>query len=648
LGYGNLSGSGANGSWQDLDTFGFGFCYCVSVETTEPSSTCCDSPALCAGDTDGNGIVDPLDAGGVLARFGFDVTIPGVCQYDLDCNGIIDPLDQGYVLARFGTCGEVLACAPGGGECGPGGGDPPPPPANDDCANAMVVLAGSHAFDNTLATTDGPLDCDPFTGNNDLWYNYTATADGTLLVSLCQDTDFDSTLSVYNGTGCPVGAPLDCSDDDCQDPGGPSEISISVTNGQQIKARVAGWTDGNCDANPTGTGTLTISLTPAGQGACCFADETCDVLTSGGCSDGGGTYNGDGSVCSVNLCAIGASNDVCADVVPVLLNVGETITFTGDNSDAAVDDCDTFPELEVWEAFTTTETMDVRLDYCGTGGTFSPVWPYVDASCPCGAFILGDGDFLTCENAETQFIMTLPNLAPGTYYHPVYASPDGTLGPYTINVTGTLPPADCCKEHPQPGCDEIDGVPVEGVDDCVCAVDPFCCESAWDVTCVEEVESLGCADCPIDLPPPLNDECDGAIALACDTSDTVNGIDYTTNSADPVSTCEIASGGPFTKDTSWWYTITVPAGTTSFTVELCDSSGDADSDTVVTLFTRTSSCGALTQQKCGEDECTFPAFGPSIVTQNSPVAGDDYIFLVDVYAPSDADAVYVTTLTCVP
>jgi hypothetical protein len=70
----------------------------------------CESPALCAGDANGDGAVDPLDVGYVLSRVGADLCGPGNCAADLNCDGAIDPLDAGYVLARFGTCDAVDPC----------------------------------------------------------------------------------------------------------------------------------------------------------------------------------------------------------------------------------------------------------------------------------------------------------------------------------------------------------------------------------------------------------------------------------------------------------------------------------------------------------------------------------------------------------
>ena len=117
-GYGNLVGSGNCGDWVDLNDSGFGGCAWVSLVAAYSSGVpdCCDSSACCDGDVNGDGIVDPLDAGFILARFGLDASDPAHCQADANCDGLIDPLDSGYVLARFGTCNEPVQCPRGGGE----------------------------------------------------------------------------------------------------------------------------------------------------------------------------------------------------------------------------------------------------------------------------------------------------------------------------------------------------------------------------------------------------------------------------------------------------------------------------------------------------------------------------------------------------
>lgn len=60
----------------------------------------------CEGDANGDGLVDPLDSGFVLARFGCIVGGGDPLCDIADQNGdrLVDPLDVGFVLARFGPC----------------------------------------------------------------------------------------------------------------------------------------------------------------------------------------------------------------------------------------------------------------------------------------------------------------------------------------------------------------------------------------------------------------------------------------------------------------------------------------------------------------------------------------------------------------
>ncbi len=47
----------------------------------------------------------------------------------------------------------------------------------------------------------------------------------------------------------------------------------------------------------------------------------------------------------------------------------------------------------------------------------------------------------------------------------------------------------CCQTQASPGCT------ASAVESCVCAADAYCCTTAWDAICVNEVESLGCGVC---------------------------------------------------------------------------------------------------------------------------------------------------------
>jgi hypothetical protein len=70
----------------------------------QPIGGCVRSPQwICDGDVDGDGQVNPVDAGLVQAAFG-STDETDRCQYDMDCDGQINPVDSGIVQALFGTC----------------------------------------------------------------------------------------------------------------------------------------------------------------------------------------------------------------------------------------------------------------------------------------------------------------------------------------------------------------------------------------------------------------------------------------------------------------------------------------------------------------------------------------------------------------
>jgi len=71
-----------------------------------PTFDKCDKAPPCEGDANGDGTVDPLDAGFVSARFGCPVGTgdPECDAADQSGDGLVDPLDVGFVLARFGPC----------------------------------------------------------------------------------------------------------------------------------------------------------------------------------------------------------------------------------------------------------------------------------------------------------------------------------------------------------------------------------------------------------------------------------------------------------------------------------------------------------------------------------------------------------------
>jgi hypothetical protein len=148
-----------------------------------------------------------------------------------------------------------------------------PPPANDNCEDRIEIFLGDTPVNTVGATTDGPphASCDFFGDpqvNQDIWYNWTAPASGTLTVSLCGSA-FDTKVAVYEGCDCPVSDAnkLACNDDSC---GLQSELTVQVTAGTCYKIRVGGF------GGAVGTGNLNLTL------SCACPTCTADISPPGG------------------------------------------------------------------------------------------------------------------------------------------------------------------------------------------------------------------------------------------------------------------------------------------------------------------------------------------------------------------------------
>jgi hypothetical protein len=89
-------------------------------------------------------------------------------------------------------------------------------------------------------------------------------------------------------------------------------------------------------------------------------------------------------------------------------------------------------------------------------------------------------------------------LLPGTYYLNVSAKPESSGDVYLLasdlEQTDSCTDADmqCCEVKDTPGCGDT------SVESCVCAADPFCCDVEWDAQCIAEVQALGCGACDIE------------------------------------------------------------------------------------------------------------------------------------------------------
>jgi len=419
--FGNLVGSGNCGDWVDLDGFAhgndcnpggtFGGCAWVSLVTAGSPGVpeCCDSPALCDGDANGDGVVDPLDSGAILSRFGLDASDPANCQYDVNCDGQINPLDTGYVLSRFGTCEEPVDCPLGGGVPGECGG---PTGCGDQCGETSVT---------DCCEVHSEPGCDAVCGTPD---------GGGVEECVCAIDDFCCTVTwdtacveIVEQFGC-----ADCSDNnpDCVEPSacGPDAGDCCIANG------TPGCDDVEC-----------CEQICAADPFCCETawDQVCADAAIANCAVCAGVECdppcGPDEVCVDGECVPAAANDNCEDAPVDLLVAGPGLSYVGDLTGATATCAALGAQGETWHAFSSTSTHNITTSHCGTSPVFGNAFIVIEPDCPCsGAFIFADTfDQTTC--ADGNWALHYVGVPAGDYWTPVILDPaNGNDGPYIWNI----------------------------------------------------------------------------------------------------------------------------------------------------------------------------------------------------------------------
>lgn len=120
---------------------------------------------------------------------------------------------------------------------------------SDDCsAPPSITGMGSHHFDTSGATDSAYSPCAGL--GLDVFWNWTATSTENVMIATC-GADFDTTLAVYDGTGCPSASAIMCNDDAC---GLQSVIWVAAVSGSSYLIQL-----GSYSGNSTGVGELEIS-----------------------------------------------------------------------------------------------------------------------------------------------------------------------------------------------------------------------------------------------------------------------------------------------------------------------------------------------------------------------------------------------------
>jgi hypothetical protein len=99
---------------------------------------------------------------------------------------------------------------------------------------------------------------------------------------------------------------------------------------------------------------------------------------------------------------------------------------------------------------------------------------------------------------------------------------------------GPPPGSDCCTPHPTPGCDDA------ACEALVCGIDPFCCDVEWDSICVGEAEDL------------CGGLCGGGGNPACGPGAGDCCVAHPNPGCDDVACCEaVCAIDPFCCDVQW-------------------------------------------------------------------------------------------------
>jgi len=404
---------------------------------------------------------------------------------------------------------------------------PPPAPDNDDCAGALPLECGVTVTGNTENATASGLDaeCSGFTSSSaqDLFYTFDADGSSSYTLSLDDASGgfaFDGVIFVYSGP-C-----VDLTSLGCSDSGSPEEVTLDAPEAGTYTVRIFDYSGtaaftldltcvappecvsptieniavvDSCDPDGTGTFTVEIDVTDAGDAGTVISDGTNTYPVVVGTVTAGPYNSGDtvnlmvdalDDECDADLgeftftCPLpGPDNDAC-DVAEAIA-CGDNIMA---NSDAATDS-DGNEDIDLWYAFTgTVAGEEVTIETCDSD--FDTNITVYSSPCDDASQLVFNDDFCGLQSSVT----------------------------FTSDGSSTYL------------------VRVEGFSGATGNID-------MNVTCVD----------PIAVPD--NDLCSNAEVLSC--GDTVSG---TTTGAtfDDVGTCNISNTA-----NGVWYTFTGIEGTTT-------------------------------------------------------------------------------------
>ena len=547
----------------------------------------CTSPEMTLAVQDANGgSINCLDAGGeyyVLATLSGG---EGNTSYNVSANGgdaIEVNADDSVVLGPFTVGTDVSVTAVGAQDeaCSVSASIDSPAfclPSNDEACGATVLACGDVVTQSLLGATASIEDNCFGTGSADVWFTF--IADGTQSMTVAETSSLDAIVHLFMGDDCgnlqEVGA--------CKD--FPENYTVTEEGTYYFRVRPYS-SSGN-------TGTISVSLTCVDRPT----NENCDSAIVLECNADPVTYS---SVGSTAVAPVGCD----------IANYGLWFSFAGTGADITINSTANFDhEMSILtgscgeltsiacrdsstgaESYTVAATVANQMyyvyvaHYSATGTTTGNITIGIDCAvvpeCTSPEMTLAvqdaNGGSIDClDFAGEYFVLaTLSGGEGNTSYNvsanggdvvEVDADDSVVLGPFTrgtnVNVTAT------------------------GAQDGDCSVSA-------------SINSPG-------LCPPVNDDCDGAIALVC--GETITGSTVGATASGLSATC-----GSYTSSSALDLFYSFEAdGTSSYTVSLNAAPGYSFDGV---LFVYSGTCGNLTSLGCSDSG------NPEEMVLDAPAAG---------------------------
>ncbi|MFD2918008.1 T9SS type A sorting domain-containing protein [Psychroserpens luteus] len=580
--------------------------------------------------------------------------------------------------------------------------------AQDTCATATVVTPGT-ITGTTITIGTGSAEMAP-SGDDSVWFVYTATADGTINVNAClggADTD----LSIGTGT-CGALTGVVNNDDSC-DLGdgdayaseidgyavvigadyyiewsnewseGPFDWSLTFTPAPTCTAATIDSSDVTETCNPDGTGTFTVDIvvSDAGDAGSVFNDDTNTYPVVAGIVSAG-PYNSGESVtielvsldedCSSTVgtftftCPQPApDNDECSGAITIACDgqyVGDTTNATPEDEDPGQCTTSAGTAGAVWYTFIGANSNDAGAAAGSVGddvtldlslSTFDTKIRVFSGVCGDLTCVAGDDDGGTGNTS----LVTIPSIV-GTEYYVLVHGFSANAGTYTLDVSCVAPPT--CTAATIDSADEVetcnpDGTGTFTVDIVVSdagdagsvfddgtntypviagtvSAGPYNSGESVTIEFVSLDEdcsfTVGTFSFTCPQPAPANDNCDGALALECGVTITGTTDGATASGLD--TTC-----GSFgsTDGRDLFYTFDAD-GVSSYTVSLDQPAGSFALDGVVIVYSGL--CNDLTNIDCDDSG------NPEAVTLDTPAAGTYTVRIFDYTGVAD----FTLDLTC--